>query len=66
MTARLEPCHDTALLLASAGYRLRRYAPPFGLWLRHTASLPVAICCGTDARSARLCTTANTRLALLL
>ena len=48
MGARFGTCHDTCLRLASAGYL--RYAPRVGLWLRHTASLPVAICDGTETR----------------
>ena len=61
MGARFGTCHDTCLRLACAGYLRCRYAPRTGLSLRDTASLPVAICDGTDARLARLCTIANMR-----
>ena len=70
MGARLGACHDTRLRLAGAGYL--RYAARISLSrqrdvrpnvspLARYGLCPVAICDGTDARSARLCTIANTR-----
>ena len=51
--ARLGACHDTRLRLAGVGYRLRRYATPFGLSLCDTALLPVAMCSTGKRRADR-------------
>ncbi len=55
MGARFEPCHDTAQSAQLAYFAASRTALP-----AQYGSPARAICCDTDARSARLCTPANT------